>query len=353
MDLTKVKKIQEIEGYPCVSILLPTHRTAPDNKVDRPRLEGLVREAEKRLLEEYSNREIGEVIDKIKSLADGVDTSKNLDGQVLFVNKDVAEVMNLPFEVRERVVIDNNFATRDLVLGLNKTKHYYTLVLSLNSTRLFECFQGEFNEVKDEGFPYEHEGTLVDPATPSGMRDDKYREHYNAIDKAFNKINNTNPMKLVLCGVERNLSYYKTIADNKRVIFEEVEGNFDKTSVHDLSKKVWDVVLQRLKEEENSTIGELEKAVSTGDFVSGIDQCWRMVNDGRVRKILVEKNYHQAATVNGNNEINLTDDAKAPGVVDDIVDETIEKALKMGGDVTFVDDSKLEKYNKVAAILRY
>jgi hypothetical protein len=331
----------------------PTHRTAPDNKIDRPRLEGLVREAEKRLLEEFTSREIGDLIEKIKTLADTIDTSKNLDGQILFVNKEFAEVVNLPFPVRERVIIDHNFASRDLILGLNKTKHYYTLVLSLNATRLFECFQGEFEEVKQNGFPFEHSGTLVDPTTTSGVRDDKYREHYNVIDKAFNEIHKQNPMKLVLCGVERNLSFYRTIADNKQVIFAEVEGNYDKTSVHDLAKKVWEIVLEKLEKEEAQTISELEQAVTSGNFVSGINQCWRLANEGRVRQILVEKGYHQAAIMNEDGELNLTDDAKAPGVVDDIVDETVEAALKMGGAVTFLEDDKLTKFNKIAAILRY
>jgi hypothetical protein len=47
------------------------------------------------------------------------------------------------------------------------------------------------------------------------------------------------------------------------------------------------------------------------------------------------------------------EDASAPGVIDDAVDEVIEEVMAKGGSVVFVDDGALEQHQRIAFILRY
>jgi len=47
------------------------------------------------------------------------------------------------------------------------------------------------------------------------------------------------------------------------------------------------------------------------------------------------------------------EDASAPGVIDDAVDEVIEEVMVKGGGVVFVDDGALEQHRRIALILRY
>ena len=47
------------------------------------------------------------------------------------------------------------------------------------------------------------------------------------------------------------------------------------------------------------------------------------------------------------------EDASAPGVIDDAVDEVIEEVMAKGGGVAFVDDGALAQYQRIALILRY
>jgi hypothetical protein len=58
MNRSDLRQLQGVNEYPSLSILLPTHRTAPDNQQDPIRVKNLVAEAKNRLLGEFSQREI-------------------------------------------------------------------------------------------------------------------------------------------------------------------------------------------------------------------------------------------------------------------------------------------------------
>ena len=52
MNRHDVLALQQISGYPALTITLPTHRTSPDNQQDPIRLRNLVTQATDRLLAE-------------------------------------------------------------------------------------------------------------------------------------------------------------------------------------------------------------------------------------------------------------------------------------------------------------
>ncbi len=62
-----------------------------------------------------------------------IDYRYALDGLAIFVNQDFARKFYLPFPVRERVSIDESFATRDLVMAMNRAPRYWVLALSENA----------------------------------------------------------------------------------------------------------------------------------------------------------------------------------------------------------------------------
>ena len=138
MNRHEVRLLQQIRQYPCVTITMPTHRSAPQNKQDPVRLKNLAAEAANRLLGEFSKREIETVLSRLDRLVAEVDFRNTTDGLALFVNQDFARAVYLPFSTKERVVVDETFATRDLVYGLNHSSRYWVLVLSEKPTRLYE-----------------------------------------------------------------------------------------------------------------------------------------------------------------------------------------------------------------------
>jgi hypothetical protein len=73
-------------------------------------------------------------------LRTAIDFNHNLDGLLLVAGDGVAEAVQMPIEVESRVVIDDNFATRDLVRAIHDQSAYYVVVLSQKQVRLILAF---------------------------------------------------------------------------------------------------------------------------------------------------------------------------------------------------------------------
>ena len=66
---SELKAIQAHRDYPSVSVLAPTHRTAPSNKQDPIKVKNLVRKAIDRLHGEFTKREVAAVVKNLQERA--------------------------------------------------------------------------------------------------------------------------------------------------------------------------------------------------------------------------------------------------------------------------------------------
>jgi hypothetical protein len=360
MNKLDVQLLQSIRGYPAVTITLPTHRTSPDNKQDPIRVRNLVRQAAERLLGEFSKREIEPLLARLEKLAEEVDYRYTLDGLALFVNRDFGRKFYLPFSLKERIVVDETFATRDLVFALNRTPRYWVLVLSEKPTRLFEAVRDSLTEVDGHGFPLVHSGPGGEIRLPTaglqkaGYRDEHHRQFFRQVDANFGELARHDPLPLVVVGVDRYLAFFNEVSAHKNTILTTVTGSHDKTPAHELAGLVWPLVKKNLAGQRARYLQELDAAVGARRFASGIEHIWRLAEAGRVDTLLVEEDYHFPARLDESGLI-LTpaEDASAPDVIDDAVDELIETALAKGARVRFLDDGTLSQHQRIAAITRY
>ena len=81
-----LKQLQSLNPVPALSILLPTHRTFPDNKQDPIRVKNLVDEAKARLTEEFSSRELEPLFNRLDTLVREINYPHTLDGLALYVS---------------------------------------------------------------------------------------------------------------------------------------------------------------------------------------------------------------------------------------------------------------------------
>jgi len=361
MDQHDVRLLQQIRGYPCVTILLPTHRTSPDNKQDRVRLSNLVTEASNRLLSEFKRRDVDPIIDRLERLINAIDLRYALDGLALFVNQSFARASMLPFPVKERVVIDETFATRDLVYALNHATRCWVLVLSEKPTRLFAGVNETLDEIQSEGFPLVHEGPGGSAALPGGFgvrksayRDERHRQFFRDVDSALKPFMADDPLPLVVVGVARYLAFFDEVSAHKGAIVGRVTGSHDKTSAHELSKLVWPLVVQHQAERREATLAELQRAVSEHKYASAMGEVWHLAHQGRAATLLVEEDFHYPARLDATGaHLIPADDPTATDVMDDAVDEVIETVLQKQGKVVFVEPGRLSDHQHIALILRY
>ena len=125
-------------------------------------------------------------------------------------------------------------------------------------------------------------------------------------------------------------------------------------SPHELSKIIWLPVKKKLDEARQKIFERLDNAIRLKKFVSGIDEVWQTAQQGKGDTLVVEEDYHVSAKVDSNTQyLILTDTKDQAGVMEDAVDEVIEKVIAKGGKVVFVNNGSLEKYSRIAMILRY
>lgn len=361
MNRHDVQLLQQIRGPLSISITLPTHRTSPDNRQDPIRLSNLVAEASKRLLAEFSRREVDLVLTRLEKEAANIDHANNLDGLAIFANQDFAHFYRVPFQLKENVVIGDNFQTRDLVFALNRTPRYWVLMLSEQPTRLFEGSRDTLVEIREEGFPMEHGapgGASNLPGGPgvsrSAYRDEYHRKFFRDVDNAFAAFYKDDPLPLAVVGVDRYQAFFDEVSAHKDQVVARITGSHDKTSAHELGQLVWPEVKKGLAEQRAKVFDELGAAVGAQRAASGLGEVWRFTQEGRVSLLVVEQDYHQPAKLDDSGRhLTLVDDASPLDVMDDAVDDLIEAVLAQGGRVVFVDDGQLEKHQKVAAVLRY
>ena len=361
MNRHEVHLLQQISGYPALTITLPTHRTSPENRQDPIRVKNLVEQAATRLLEEFSRREIAPLLNQLDRLVEGIDYRYTLDGLALFVNRDFARAVQLPFPLKERVNVGETLVTRDLVFAMNRTPRYWVLALSEKPTRLYEATRDDLIEIQDGGFPITHEGPGGEQSLPGGFgikksayRDEYHRKFFRQIDAALKPFLADDPLPLAVVGVDRLLAFFNEVRDNKTPILTTLQGSHDKTSPHELGKLVWAQVKDALAEQRQQVLSELETAVGERKSVSTIAEVWRLANEGRGHLLLVEKDFHFPARVDETGRhLAALDDIAAPDVMSDAVDEVIETMLTKQGRVVFLENGQLEAHQRIALILRY
>ncbi len=351
-----LRALQAIESEPCVSILLTTHRTHPDNAQDPINLKNLVAQAEERLLKDYDKRHVTSVLEHINKAVADMDHMSNLEGLALFANNDMAQVVKLNIPVTDRVIVDHNFATRDLLRDLQGGAHYYILTVSGHKSRLIEAFRDQV--VVEYGaqhvFPIENRqySTHAAERTQSGVEENLMKEFCNRVDKAMKEVREVQALPIIVAGDERSIEFMLAVVDDPSAYIGSIIGSPDELKGHELAAKA-SVEVERLMAERRANALELiSSAQSAGKLSEDIGDIHRAVQEGRGGTLYIEEGYFQPARIDGDT-ITLKDDPTEAGVIDDVIDELAENTLKFGGHVVFLPPGSLKDYRKVCLVLRY
>ena len=352
-----IKKVKNIHAEACVSIIMNTHRTHPDNEQDPILLGNLVKEAKERLHNDYEKRFVWPIEEKLDQLVAEIDHNYNLDSLVIFVNEEFAEYTRLSTSVTDRVVIDNTFATRDIIRSSHEEGAYYILQLSNEQARLIEAYTDRVQQEFEGEFPLKNNlrAKNAEEATHSRGSDNITSEFFNQVDKAYQEAIKGNPLPLIVVTESRNFDDYVRVADHKELLIGHINRLPDGESAAKIVATAWPEVQERIQEKNAARIEELKIAESQNLFLTGYKEIWTAINEGRGKTLFVKKGHYQPAIIEEDNTLTLVeeDQTTTKGVVDDIIDEMIELNMSMGGDVVFVKNDDLEDYQNISLVTRY
>jgi hypothetical protein len=153
MTWRELSRLVRVNGFPCVSIYIPTHRTFPDTKQDPIRLSKALTEAEAQL------RAAGVANPQVMLAAARQRSQEQMfwryqdRGLAVFIREDATRWLKLPAEVPEIVVVADRFHVRPLVGMFADRGSFHLLAATRESVRLFEGAEREFEVVDVEGLP--------------------------------------------------------------------------------------------------------------------------------------------------------------------------------------------------------
>ena len=363
MNAADVAQLSHSTTYPAISLLLPVAGDPLDRV--RRRLRGLVVEAVERLRDELDPGEVDELADRLRIAVDRVDLVPGQEGIAVYVGDHTATVP-LSVGVRERVVVDDTFATRDLVRALQRSPRYRVAVLGRRDTRLFDGIGLGLTEVDSSAFLVDQDlgptggGRVAARGRVSRetRRDTGGATRVDAFVRAFDDALDAHvreePLPLVVVGAEPRLSAVANGSRHRQMILGTVRGARDTVGLDELGRQVWPIIAEKLDRDTAAAIDELERVGGSHRYASGFREVWLLANEGRGDLLLVEEGFEQPSRVDaatGNAEV--ADDRDAPGVVDDLIDEIIEVVLAKGGRCAMVPDGSLAAHDRIAMKLRF
>ncbi len=108
-------ELSTLTGSPCVSVLMPTHPAGAAIEQDQRAMRELIEEVSERLSQQLELIEALTLVSRLEELSCELPWHDTLEGLVLYVNEEVATYLLLPEPVAAQVVIDERFATGELL----------------------------------------------------------------------------------------------------------------------------------------------------------------------------------------------------------------------------------------------
>jgi hypothetical protein len=336
-----------VRGYPCVSLLLNTTPAPAMTGPDAARLRQLLAQATQRLREEGASQAAGPVLaaaERLVAEAAGKPTSQAL---AVFAGAETALTLRLPVDVRERVVIDPTFATRDLVRALHRTPRHLVLVLTSREARLFEGVGEDLRPARSSTFP------MVNPRGRDQETDSATATFFRTVDRALGTYLRVHAAPLVLVGPQKALATFTNLSGNLGRLAGQIPANVATEPLSQLALRTRPILERYLLSRQEEALALLDRRVGAKRAVSGMTSAWLAARGERPEMLAVEQGLFYPARLSGDGDLLIpATDVEHPDVLDDAVDELIELVLDRGGWVALVEDGLLAAHGGVALTLR-
>lgn len=336
-----VVALQSMTSYPSVSLLMPT-RPGRLDKEQAARLTAMRDRAFRRITDEGLFG-TGGLVARIDELIDHAHHATLDRSLAVFVNGSHSQLLVLPVDVKERVVIDPTFATRDLVRALHRTPRHVVLVLSAQEARLFEGRTGSLAPADGSKFP------RVSDAEDGG-RPERF---LTQVDHALGAYLQVRPAPLIVVAAEPRLSQFCRHSQNLGRLAGKIAGNHLTTPLRVLSDLIGPDIERYLASRQDEALALLEQRQGQDRAVLGVDAVWLATRWERPEMLAVEDDYFFPARISSDGDVlQAAADVEHPDVIDDVVDEVIEQVLARSGWIALVEPGRIPDGARIAMTLR-
>jgi hypothetical protein len=366
---------------PCLSLYQPTHRYHPNNQQDPIRFGNLVKALEESLLQQFTKDEARVLLEPFRALADDRDFWNNsLDGLAVLAAQGLFRVYRLQRPVAELAVVADSFHTKPLLRILQSADRYQILGLNRQAIRLFEGNRDALHEIEPAPeVPRTINMALGDQLTEphrtvasyggvSGGHSAMHHGHgskesetdldaerfFRAIDRGILEFHSRPAgLPLILAALPEYHHLFHQVSHNPFLVEESIDIHPDDlSSVDELRQRAWVLLEPRYLARLAALVEEFGNARSNGLGDDELAKVAKAVVGGRVATLLIEDHREIPGRINTATGDIVSGDLTDP-MVDDVLDDLGELALKMGARVVIVPAERMPTRTGIAAIYRY
>ncbi len=381
----KLLTLSKESSYPSLTI---TFTVNPENPQYEYQLKRHIEEAKQKLRatvgpEHSEEGDQGKMIlERLEGImADLTNFAAGCRGYGIFISPSIDTTICLPFEVDNTTTIGDSFQVRELAYALSRMEEYVVLHVSEHKVIAWRGQNENLAVVQIPDLPItiEEQGTYTDdnrfthmspahrgtgPGHQNGFthqgggsqvdNPEHMRNFIVKIDQAVGKYLQDENLRVVLIGTENRLGHYTKYSRHGDRVIGAIKGNYDHLPSNEIGKMAAQVVQEKLDEEREEVLHNLQNAIGQKLYVAGVQSVWQAAYEGRVRTLVVEKHYQCKGVLKENGYfIEPNQESDTEPVVEDAVDDIIEMVVTKGGNVVFTEDGKLEEHQQLAAITRY
>ncbi|MEO1061372.1 MAG: hypothetical protein AAFZ07_08130 [Actinomycetota bacterium] len=323
------------------------------------RVQALILDARSQLRQQLSPSDTAERISGLES-AFAKCRSTRFGAIGLYVDEWLIHVVELPFPVRDRVVVGEEFVVRDLHAALSRSPRYVVVDLAGTGARFYVGYASQLTEATDGAFPVEPRD-LPDAAPRreqrrerSAVRDKVLSSFARDVDDALASEIEGDDRPVIVVGSQRRVVALRSITRFGDRVLAEIHhtGELSAERISELAEPAltsWESVRQQ------AALDELDAATGKRRAAFGLAEVWAQAADAKVQRLVVEEHFHQGADTGGDPAtiVPATSGSADASQIDDAVDELIAQVSTTGGAVSIVADGLLASQGRIAAVLRY
>ena len=365
---------------PCLSILMPWRSTG-NPRENAVRFKQLVQQAEQGLKERNVEAKMRDsLMAPLQDLLDDQSgAGEQAAGIAVYRSADVTRLVWLPAAVEARCVVNDHFFLRPLLAMPLSGQHFYILALSQKHIRLLRCTNhsseeaplpagmpkslDEFNsfaipdhnlEGRSSGGPSQGSMGGVHFGTGSESEDkDEYLHHfYKSVDKGIHEIFRNETSPLVLAGVDYETALYRKINSYGHVAAQAVHGAPDSLKGGELHKRALEVVGPEMHATRDKFLAQYDKSYGAGRASDNVNDVVKAAHDGRVSHLFVPPSGEVLGTFDETTDRVATSGLSHRGE-EDLLNDAVIQTLLHAGEVYSIEEEKLPKKAKIAALFRY
>lgn len=336
---------------PKITLVMPTHRTSPENKKDKILFKNLLHNIKNDLENHYPKSTYETTLEKLNRILDDTMFWMHQSlGLVVLASGHFIETLHLQYQPSAQTLVSSNFYIQPIFKETEILEKNYLVDLAKDRFKIYRINQYQMMEMSDmdiktsfselyDDFDSDSNVNVGSYGGLSGMyhghRDKssetkKDREKYfRYLDKEFRKLHVQDQSQFIFSGTKENISMFKQIAQVNYYHDSAIDKPLSSIKNNELEEKIKEILTPLLKDKINTIEKEMVKSINNQSLLVDFIEIQKASLEGRVKKAIIKANHLPSNKLNA----------------------VINQIIEHNGEVILMSEDQMKMSNDIIAII--